>query len=60
MDQAGHLIWDVHLQARPYLVGDLDIEEPMAGGLWEKVSPKLERAFAIYDKQEAPATPAST
>jgi hypothetical protein len=60
VEQAGRLIGNLTSQARAYLSGDSDIEEPTAGELWEKASPDLEKALAIYDKKESQDTPAST
>lgn len=59
VDQAGRLIKDVHRQARAYFAGNSEIDEPTAGDLWEKASPGLERALAIYEKKESPNTPSS-
>ena len=60
VDQASRLFGDTYRQARAYLSGDSDIEEPTAGDLWEKASPNLEKALEIYDKKESQDTPAST
>jgi hypothetical protein len=60
MEQAGRLFGDTYRQARAYLSGNSDIEEPTAGNLWEKASPDLERSLAVYDKKESPDTPEST
>ena len=54
------MIEDVHRQAWAYFVGNSDIEEPTAGDLWEKAPPSLEKALAIYDRQQAGDTPTST
>ena len=59
VEQAGRLFGDMHREARAYLSGNSDIEEPTAGDLWEKASPDLEKALAIYDKKESPDTPVS-
>jgi hypothetical protein len=60
VDQAGRLFGDMRRQARAYFSGNSDIEEPTAGDLWEKASPELEKALAIYDKKDLPDTPPST
>ena len=60
VDQAGRLFVDLHRQARAYFSGNSDTEEPTAGDIWEKASPDLEKALAIYDKKESPDTRAST
>ena len=60
VDQAGRLIGDLHSRALAYLSGNSHVEEPTPGDLWEKASPNLEKALAIYDKKDSPDTPAST
>ncbi len=60
VDQAGRLIEGVQRQARDLLVRNSDTEEPTAGELWEKASPPLEKALAIYDRKESEDTPEST
>jgi len=60
VDQAGRLFGDLQGHARSYFSGSSDIEEPTVGELWEKASTNLEKALAIYDKQESPDTRAST
>jgi hypothetical protein len=60
LGQAGRLIGDVHRQAREYLSGNPETEEPSAGELWEKASPDLDKALAVYDERESPDTPEST
>lgn len=59
-DQAGRLFSHMNRQAHAYFSGNSDIEEPTAGNLWDKASPNLEKALAIYDKKESPDTLAST
>jgi hypothetical protein len=59
VNQAGRLIADARRQARDFLARDSEIEEPMAGELWRKVSPSLEKALAVYDRKESPDTPQS-
>jgi hypothetical protein len=59
-DQTGRLIEDVHRQARDYLASNSDTEEPTAGQLWNKASPGLEKALAVYDTKESPDTPDSS
>ena len=51
---------DMQRQARAYLSGNSEIEEPTAGALWDKASPDLEKALAIYDKKESQDIPGST
>lgn len=60
VDLAGRLMEDVHRQARAYFAGNSGIEEPAASDLWDKASPGLEKALAIYDLKESADTPAST
>jgi hypothetical protein len=56
-DQAGRLIEGVQRQARDLLARNSDTEEPTAGALWKDTSPVLEKALAVYDRQESPETP---
>src|ERR1035438_5222487 len=60
VEQAGRLFGDMQRQARAYLSGNSEIEEPTAGALWDKASPDLEKALAIYDKKESQDIPGST
>jgi hypothetical protein len=60
VDRAGRLIEGVQRQARDFLAENADTEEPEPGAVWEKVSPALEKALAIYDRQELADTPEST
>ena len=60
VEQVGRLFGDLQSQARAYLSGESDIEEPTAGHLWDKASTDLEKALAIYDKKESQDTPDST
>jgi hypothetical protein len=57
VDQAGRVLGDLHRQARNYLQGNSDTEEPASGDLWEKVCPDLEKALTVFDKKELSDTP---
>ena len=59
-DQAGRLIEAVQRQARDLRRRNSDTEEPSVGALWKDVSPALEKALAVYDRQESPETPERT
>jgi hypothetical protein len=60
VDQAGRLIEDVQRQAREFLSRGSATEAPTVGVLWEKASPVLDRALAVYDQKESPDTPESS
>ncbi len=60
VDQAGRVLGDLHRQTRNLLANNSSTEEPTAGELWEKVSPQLEKALAIYERKESPDTPESS
>jgi hypothetical protein len=51
---------DLQRRVRDYRVGSSEPEEPSVGELWEKASPELEKALAIYDRQQSPDTPESS
>ena len=54
------LIREVGDKARDFLASDSETTEPTAGELWDKVSPRVEKALTIYGKMESPATRDST
>jgi hypothetical protein len=56
-DQAGRLIEGVQRRARDLLERDLGTREPVTGAIWEKASPQLEKALAIYDHKESEEMP---
>jgi hypothetical protein len=60
LGQAGRLIEDVQRQARDYMGGTSETNEPNVGSLWEKALPDLDKALAAYNKMESPSTPEST
>lgn len=60
VDQAGRLLGDLHRQTHDFLSNNTAIEEPKAGELWERVSPQLEKALAIYERKESPDIPESS
>ncbi len=60
VDQADRLVEELRHQAHDYLNSDLETEELAAGELWEKASPSLEKALAIYERKESPETPESS
>ena len=60
VDGARRVLEDLHRQAQKYLTNNCHTEEPTAGELWEKVSPKLNDALAIYERKESPQTPDSS
>ncbi len=59
-DQAGRLIEAVQRQARDLRGRNSDTEEPSVSALWKDVSPALEKALAVYDRQESPEIPERT
>lgn len=60
IDEAGRWLEDAPRQTRELLSGYFGTEEPISGSLWEKASPNLEKALAVYDQMESPDTPEST
>ena len=58
--QARRLIRGIGDKARAYLADNSDATEPTACELWDKVSPRIEKALTIYGKMEAPSTRDST
>ncbi len=60
VDQAGRVLGDLHRQTRNLLANNSSTDEPTAGELWDKVSPQLEKALAIYERKESPDTPESS
>lgn len=60
VDQARRVLGDLHRQAQKYLASNSGTEEPTAGELWQKVSPKVNDALAVYDRKERSETPASS
>ncbi len=54
------MIEGVQRQTRILLSKNSDTEEPTTGDLWKDVSPALEKALAVYDRQESPETPEQT
>jgi hypothetical protein len=60
VDQTERLIEAAKRQARDVLNADAEIEEPNAGELWKKTSPQLEKALAIYAREESEDTPQSS
>jgi hypothetical protein len=56
----GRWIEDFQRHIRDNWTGNSDPEEPTVGDLWEKASPELEKALAIYNRKELPDTPASS
>lgn len=59
-NQARRLIREIGDKARAYLADSSDTTELTAGELWDKVSPRVEKALTIYGKMESPSTRDST
>ena len=60
IDQVGRLIGQIGDKAQDFVAGGPGTNEPTVGELWEKASPDIEKALAIYDKMEASSTPETT
>jgi hypothetical protein len=56
VDQAGRVFGDLHRQTRNLLANKSSTDEPAPSELWDKVSPQLEKALAIYERKESPDT----
>ena len=60
VDQTERLIESAQRQARDLLAADSELEEPSAGALWEKATPKLEKALEVYNQKNSDNTPESS
>ena len=59
-NQVRRLIKEIGDKARDYLADSSETTGPTAGELWDRVSPRVEKALTIYGKMESPSTRDST
>jgi hypothetical protein len=59
-DEAGRIVAGVRRGVGALLRRSSDTEEPTAAELWRDVSPKLEKALAVYDRLESRDLPESS
>jgi hypothetical protein len=59
-DQATRLIDNAYRQSKDYLTDSSKTEELPIGALWDKASPHLDKALAVYDKRDSTSIPDST